>query len=340
MQRQAHGLKQLLNAFEDVGSSFVLGAGASWPLVPIGNEFVDRVRERGLSMRSFPVYRFDRDILSTRMLRSNTGLASLWDDQSQFNEEILWHLSPSAVRAIVTAYLCPASHRYAPPQYDVFNLAKRRIDIINFNNDGLASRYCSKDRVINVHGTGFTHEDRSRIDMERWIDIYQEYPEMPFAGVPGLYLPLPEVPELEHSAAYRAVDEVLNRSRRLALVGYSFGRGDDSLAYKRILRVLRQSGSSAVVLSPDSRDLVEQMTEQSKNKSVIGLPLRWHLLAAAILASPTRARFKTCSHSAGLCARCIMYFYDVFLDSALEWEQLVEQYELTEFVRSQVELAA
>jgi hypothetical protein len=95
-----------------------------------------------------------------------------------------------------------------------------------------------------------------------------------------------------------------------------------------------------VVLSLEPRDLVEQLMEQSKNNAVFALRLRWDLLAAAIMASPTRARFKTCSHSTAFCASCVMYLYDVFLDSAFQWEELAERYELTEFVKSQLELAA
>jgi hypothetical protein len=329
MPRLIDGLTQLLQAFENRRSCFVLGAGASWPLVPIGTQFANKIRERALLMPSYPVYQFDRDILATRMLRSNSELAPFRDEQTQFNEELLWHVSPSAVRAALTAYLCPAAHRYVPPQYGVFNRAKRSLDLVNFNTDGLARKYCPQHRVINVHGTGFTDEDRHRIDMEWWINIHQEYPDMPFIGVRDMYLPVPEVPDLAHSAAYKAVDEVLTRCRNLAIVGYSFGRGDDSLAYARILRVLQQSETSAVVLSPDSRDLVEQMRDQSKNKSVVALPLRWDLMAAAIMAFPSRARFKTCSHGANSCARCVMYIYDFFLDSALEWEDLAERFEIT-----------
>lgn len=318
----------------------MLGAGASWPLVPIGKQLADKVRERGLQMPSYPVYKMNRDIVGSRMLGSNSELESFWDDSALLNEALLWHLSPGAVRAIVTTYLMPASHLRVPPQYDVFNLARHRLDLINFNNDGMASKYCPQHRVINVHGTGFTNEDKSRIDTEWWINIHQEYPDMPFVGVPGLYLPQPEVPELAHHPAYEAVDCVLSRSRRIAIVGYSFGGGDDWMAYGRILRTLQNSETSAVILSLEPRDLVEQLKEQSKNGAVFGLTLSWDLLAAAIIASPARARRKTCSHSTTFCASCVMYLYNAFLDSAFQWEELAERYGLTEFVRSQVELAA
>jgi hypothetical protein len=62
------------------------------------------------------------------------------------------------------------------------------------------------------------------------------------------------------------------------------------------------------------------------------------VLAAAIMASSARARRKTCSHCAGFCPSCVLYLYDVFLDSALQWDELAERYALTAFVRSQVEL--
>lgn len=338
MSRLIDRLKPLLKAFEQPGSCFVLGAGASWPLVPVGSQLADKVRERGLLMPSYPTYRMDRDILGTRMLGSTAESAPVWDDHRWYAEDLLWHVSPGAVRAIVTAYLCPAAHQRIPPQYDVFNLAKHSLGLINFNNDGLASKYCRRHRVINVHGTGFTAEDKSRIDMEWWINIHQEYPGLSFIGVPGLHLPLPEVPELARLPAYGAVDDVLNRSDHITIVGYSFGRGDDSVAYDKILRALQKSGVSAVVLSPEARDLVEQMMDQSKNDAMIALPLRWDVLAAAIMASSARARSKTCSHSTGFCPSCVLYLYDVFLDSALQWEELAERYELTEFVNSQVEL--
>jgi hypothetical protein len=275
----------------------------------------------------------ERDIVGTRMLGSRPELMSFWDDRVSFNEALLWHLSPGAVRAIVTSYLCAAPHWRIPPQYEVFNLAKHPLGLINFNNDGLASRYCQQHRVINVHGMGFSDKDRSQIDMEWWINIHQEYPDLPFTGVPGLFLPQPEVPALAMQLAYSEVDFLLKRCRRVGIVGYSFGAGDDWMAYGRILRALDKRDVSAVVLSLDPRDLVEQMMEQSKNRAVIALPFRWDILAAAIMASPTRARRKTCSHDAGLCARCVMYLYDVFLDSAFQWEELSERYMLTELTR-------
>jgi hypothetical protein len=71
----------------------------------------------------------DRDILGTRMLGSGVESAPLWDHRAWFSDDLLWHVSAGAVRAIVTAYLCPAPHQRIPPQYEqlVASLADHEI---------------------------------------------------------------------------------------------------------------------------------------------------------------------------------------------------------------------
>ena len=51
------------------------------------------------------------------------------------------------------------------------------LGLVDFNNDGLASKYWRQHRVINVRASGFSEENRSRIDMEWWINIHQVYPD-------------------------------------------------------------------------------------------------------------------------------------------------------------------
>jgi hypothetical protein len=151
---------------------------------------------------------------------------------------------------------------------------------------------------------------------------------LPGIDIPGLFLPQPERAALASSPAYTQARELLTRTERLAIVGYSFGEGDDWIAYDHILAPLSQRKIPAVILKPDANDLAGRIAEDARSKSVRWLSMRWDMFACAVLASQTRPRRKSCNDRR-LCARCIDYLYNAFVDSGRAWDQLSRQLQLT-----------
>ncbi len=321
MATRTPSLQTLLSALEEPSSCFVLGAGASAPIVPTAAQLGAHVRKRLLATGTFPANPIPRDAISDRILGA-AGRASFdLSDDASIEEEFVARLSPAAVRAAAVELLRPEASSCAPPQYQVFGLSKHRLSLINFNNDGLADRYCGQHAVINVHGTSLSVEDRARVDWDGVIDVLQNYPELPGIKIPGLFLPQIEPEEIAMTSEYVAAQKLLEGARRLILVGYSFGDMDDRVAYDLIIRTISSRRVATVVVKPDATDLALQISEDSRSSTVAGLPAYWGKLASAIIASlGQQPRYKTCDHRR-LCSRCVTYLYQAFLDEVLAYRE-------------------
>ncbi len=233
-------LQTLLTALEAPGSCFVLGAGASAPIVPLAAQLGSRVKKDLLAIGSFPASPIPRDVISDRVLGSARTRIDPNDHASAVQEEIIArHLSPAAVHAATVALLRPEAPIYAPPQYQVFGLSRYSHSLINYNNDGLADRYCSQHTVINIHGTSLSSDDRTRFGWDSLVGKLQTFPELRGIEIPGLLLPQREPVEIAITNKYRIVRRLLRTARRVILVGYSFGDMDDWVAYDAITSAIR-----------------------------------------------------------------------------------------------------
>ena len=307
-------LQLLLSALEEPGSCFVLGAGASAPIVPLAAQLSDLVRKRLLSVGSFPSMPTPRDVISDRIL--GPALTNLFPSDGTFaiQEEIAArHFSPAAVHAATIALLRPEMPIYAPPQYQVFGLSRHRHSLINLNNDGLVDQYCSQHTVANLHGTSLSADARSRLDWDSHIDALQYFHGLQGIKIPGLLLPQREPVEIAMNKEYRVARELLQVARRVIIVGYSFGDMDDWIAYDMNTSAIRTRRLVTVVAKPDAHDLALRISDDSGSSTTMALPVFWDKLAMAILASIGKPKHKTCKHMR-LCARCVDYLYNAFLD--------------------------
>lgn len=313
IKRQA--LDTLLRALEEPSSCFVLGAGASAPLVPFGGQLGTSVAQRLLRVGVFSACHIPQSEISQRILGCIPQRYTGYDGSRSIAEELLsHHVSSAAVEAATIAVLGPEPLEDVPSQYAVFNISRYRLTILNYNSDGFASHYCPTHDVVNVHGTSPSAAVRSAANWEKYIDILQEFPELPAIVIPGLLLPQREQSALAFSDEYAAVRRALKAVQRLVLVGYSFGEMDDAVAYEAIISVLRRGGIAATVLKPDAAGLAGQMAHDSSSDAVLPLQAYWHCMSAAILAARYQSHFKTCNHER-LCARCVLYLYEVLVDS-------------------------
>ncbi|MHB8746963.1 MAG: hypothetical protein ACYC7I_10655 [Gammaproteobacteria bacterium] len=267
------------------------------------------LRSRLLSIGSFPASLIARDTIADRILGPIREPPRGFDDTFFIQEEIVaQHFSPAAVQAATVALLRPPAPLDAPPQYAVFNLTRNRHSLINFNNDGLADRFCGTHTVINVHGTSLGAEQRTILDWERVIDAFQEYPELRPIVIPGLLLPQKEPETIAKTFPYPVAKQLLKSARRLILVGYSFGGMDDWIAYEMITSAVRDMRLDTVVLQPDALDLATRIAQEGKIDSVAPLSMCWDKISAAIIAALGRPRYKSCDHTR-LCLRCVSYLY-------------------------------
>jgi hypothetical protein len=307
-------LRTLLDAFEQPSSCIVLGAGASVPIVPSVAQLQRLVRRRLLAIGVFPAETVTQDEVGKRVLGGRREYFSNAEDALALEEELVAnHLSPAAVRAATVALLRPEPPSFVPPQYGVFSLARHTLMIINYNNDGLAAKYCGHHIVVNVHGSSLTKQDRERLAWEKWIDTFQKFPGLSGIDVPGLLLPQREPETLKQSLQYRAVKKCLSAANRLVLIGYSFGQMDDHIAYESIIDSLKHAPIPTLLIQPEPRDLQERLAEESKSPSIFVLPAYWDSLSEAIMFSTTNERRRTCNHRK-LCAECVAYYYEAFLD--------------------------
>lgn len=303
--------RTLLDALEEPGTCFILGAGASACLVPFGAELGLRVRKRILEVGIFPANLVLRDAIAERILGSPPEFFATLEDELAAR-----HFLPAAVHAATIAALRPEPPLAAPPQYRVFWISKHRLSILNFNNDGLADHYCGNQHtVIDIHGTSLSNDVRAHIGWENHINALQRFPDLRGLEIQSLLLPQREPESIAETPRYIAAQRLLTGARRVILVGYSFGGMDDVVAYEKLMAAIKSQRMAAVVVDPNGEDLAIRISEDSHSVAVGSLPVCWDKLASAILASLSWQGYKTCNHRR-LCYRCVEYLYGAFLDGS------------------------
>jgi hypothetical protein len=270
------------------------------------------VKQRILQAGVFPTDPIPRDAISERILgRIRADHAA--EDLGIQEELVARRFSSAAVAAAAVALLRPEVPMNPPVQYQVFSLSKHRLSLINFNNDGLADRYCSQHLVVNVHGTSLSATTRARLNWEQTIDYLQEFPELRGPKIPTLLLPQREPSEIRLTAEYSVMQRHISAAERLIVIGYSFGDMDDHVAYDLVTSTIRASRIPTVIAKPMPTDLIVRISEDAASKTVFGLSAFWDKLASATMASISRPQYKTCNHAL-LCRRCVAYLYEAFLD--------------------------
>jgi hypothetical protein len=307
-------LQTLLHALEKPGSCFILGAGASAPIVPLASELGLHIRKRLLSIGSFPATPIVRDEISERILTSTYAKNDRSYEYIDTEEELVArHLSPGAIYAAAMHFLRPQAPLITPPQYLVFSLSQHRIPLINFNNDGLANQYCSNHHIINVHGTSLSANQRAALNWDSYINQMQDFPGIKPPAITGLLLPQKEPLEIAKTPNYHAAKAALQVANRIIIVGYSFGEMDDGVTYTMITSAIRARCIHTVIVKPSAVDLAARMIEDSGTKSIAPLSVYWDKLSSAIITSIAHPQRKACDH-ARLCQRCVAYLYEAFLD--------------------------
>lgn len=187
-------------------------------------------------------------------------------------------------------------------------LARRSLTILNLNNDGLADAYCvPAHRVMSLHGTSLSPQQRTKLGWDALVDRLQQYPDLPAPRIPGLILPQVEPEILADTPLFREATRSLRQTRRLAIVGYSFGEGDDWLVEKIVVDAMKSKTLEVIAVSPDPEGLATRL-EHLGHASVHRVPARWGELSGAMINSIGKHFFKSCTRGR-LCARCVGWLY-------------------------------
>ena len=232
--RHEADLRRLLYAMSLPRTFYVLGAGASYGLIPTTQQMRAVIQKEYDAFGIYPAERSTRSALHDRMIgrprREPTGFDEM------LSEIVLRNIPPGALEFYVQRALWLPAEAIVPPNYAVFDVVGSPATLFSFNIDGLAFRFCRHNHtVLEPHG---------RIDRV-WFenDKYEFWREATTAFdvtlphiIPKL-LPSPEPPDITQKLAYE-------EARRLSQGSW---RGD-SLCLRRISNVSGGSTGSGECL--------------------------------------------------------------------------------------------
>jgi hypothetical protein len=310
-------LDQLLRMLEEPNALYILGAGASYPLVPMAAKLGEIVLDQTLALGHYSTTPVPLDPIADRIVgqaKRRLHWVNAREDGWLLRTELAERISPGAVQASAVALLHPGRPDRCA-QYEVFQVSTYPATFMNFNNDGLADTFCPKHVVLNMHGTSLNPKQRQNLNWAQWIDILQMFPAISAPNVSGLLLPQVEPDGIINTAPYVEASQRILRAKRIALIGYSFGGMDDRVAYRLLTRAVARTQAPIVVIGPDVHDLVMRLREDVPRVPVMELVARWYELAEAIIASSTRRFHKSCDTDR-LCGRCVTYAYEAILDQS------------------------
>jgi hypothetical protein len=126
-------------------SFYILGAGVSAGIIPMTHQQGELIVNRHLEFGIFSGNPIEIDPQATRIL----GSSRFSDDQ--IKKALIDRLPSGAIRAISMQLMTPDKINKLSHKYVVFNKARIPSIIFNYNNDGLASRYCKRHYILYPH---------------------------------------------------------------------------------------------------------------------------------------------------------------------------------------------
>lgn len=261
---------------------YLLGAGASYGLVPVTQELRRFIKSDYHSVGIYPVTSSPRSQLFERVI------GEIPFEKQDIEEVLLTHMPPAALDLLVQRGLWRPSHGVVPSQYAVFEVVGSPSTLCNFNLDGLASLYCGhRHLIMEMHGR-IDHVLFERFDYRELLEAAVIYNE----GIPHLSPKLLPQPEPEHMTShpnYACARNLFPRFRSVIILGYSFGQRSDGLDDKQsfdfFVSLMRLHPRPVFVISSTPQDLAEMLRDKLSSHLVYDIPLRWELFSGAVLAN-------------------------------------------------------
>ena len=275
-------LRGLLLAMCQPRTFYVLGAGASYGLIPITQ---DMRRIIGADFHSVGVYETTPAPHSALFERV---IGTICPHERDIRKVLLTHMPPGALDLLAQRALWRPSNGIVPPQYAVFEVVGSPATLCNFNLDGLASTHCGhRHFVLEMHG---------RIDSLRFERTsYEKLLEATVAygiRLPHLtpkLMPQPEPENIILQPEYARAKELFRYAPAMIILGYSFGQRnegfDDQYSFEYFVSLLKFNSRPIFVVSPTPHDLAELLRDRLSSRHVFGISLRWELFSGAVLAN-------------------------------------------------------
>jgi hypothetical protein len=279
-----HNLRELLMDFSLPGLCIVLGAGASYGVIP---------------MSPAEMAQLARDLLEANGNRSVLPARS--QEQLQhpavvFITNLLRHADRGAWDRILSELLTPGyatfvlnemfTPRAAVPQalvriYDV--LESERGVIVSYNYDRITDAQ-NRFTVIAPHGQRsdlLTNPKTRATAKEMALELHLPIPM-------DIWLPLPQADVVQERDGYQRTLTAWRRAASIVFIGYGFGGGADAFSFQDFGRNVSPLARIHVLgPRPDNNDLCRQVghaiTGRGPGFRVYGQPFRWRALAEAML---------------------------------------------------------
>lgn len=324
---QVGALPALLAAMSDAGTLFVLGAGASAPDRPPLAGLFSQLRDEFMRLHLGYLKTHDGP-LNQRIFPHDGGNWRDLDGDLDFTRP---GVSPQTIRFEIHRRLEGPPDEALLPQYLIFRLVPPLAQIVNYNNDGLASRSC-RQPVLEMHGSvvqGFTARLAERVvlrELYYWLQMEIEI-------APRMLYPEPEPASFAVSSEVRQLEVLLHLARSVVVVGYSGGIlskfFDDRVSFRVFRDTLRGRRIPVFVIDPRANELEEAFRDQIRGPVIVPLGAYWKPLCTALLAE---ARLRGLSSLVGLDhARVIQGYHRVLGEKGCGWKgsmSLLEAHQL------------
>lgn len=263
-------------------SFYILGAGASAGIIPFTNEQGEKIVNRHLENGVFS----DTEIIIDPIAKRLMGNAYYSDDQ--LRQELIKRIPSGAVKATSYQLMAAKNNILPPEQYNVFNIAKYKSVIFNFNVDGLANKFCNRHIVLNPHGvlnSEIMHGNEWDEIIETCLTYHLEPPI-----IHDVLLPQKEPLGITNNNAYNIASKCYPYTEYVVIIGYSFGKNknnlDDWESYLYFVELFKSNQKPIVVISLDGADeLVYMLSEDLLRKNIYAISAYWNYLASAMLES-------------------------------------------------------
>ena len=280
-------IRILLGALADPSSCYVLGAGASYPLVPLTSQIPNLVKQAFSRLAgAFPI-----------SICCDSPLYKLVHPPHSFDaytlEDWKWlHSTPATIAVLLEQFITP-SLESCPPQYWVFRLFPPTASIVSFNWDRLAGYFCPQ-RVINPHGRTAARRRLSEQELREFISWTQDISDTSGKGWLTALLILPGEEEGSHMSKTREIIfEKWRTCSSLISIGYSLDLtpwGYDKVWQEIFLEAMKENPASIHIISPDAVELVGELSDKlHRSVNVFSWAVRWNLLSRALILAANRS---------------------------------------------------
>lgn len=275
-------LRGLLWAISQTRTFYILGAGASYGLLPITQDLRRNIESAFHSVGVYQTAPATHGQLFERLF------GNISKNEPNIRKLLLTHMPPGALDFLVQHALSPSIDGIIPSQYAVFDVVGAPSTLCNFNLDGLASKYCGhRHDVLEMHG----RVDSALAEKTRFSDLLEATVVygVCFPHITPKLLPQVEPATITHWPVYSQAGELFKYARAVVILGYSFGQRsggfDDIHSFRYFVSLLKSNPLPVFVVSPTPYDLAELLRDALSWRYVYGVALRWEFFSAAVLAN-------------------------------------------------------